>query len=39
VAGTYSSHKAIEEARGFLADRPFLDSKAVQETLRVHPLR
>ncbi|HEX8051803.1 MAG TPA: glycosyltransferase [Thermoleophilaceae bacterium] len=39
VAGTYSSREAIEEAREFLAGRPFLDSAAVQETLRVHPLR
>jgi hypothetical protein len=36
VAGTYSSKEAIDEARGFLARRPFLDSAAVQET---RPLR
>jgi hypothetical protein len=39
VAGTYSSCEAIEEAREFLAERPFLDSDAAQETKRVHPLR
>jgi hypothetical protein len=39
VAGTYSSQEAIEEARSFLAERPFLDSGAVQETVRVHRLR
>ena len=39
VAGSYSSQEAIEEARAFLAERPFLDSAAVQETKRVHPLR
>ena len=39
VAGTYSSQEAIDEARAFLADRPFLDSAAVQEIRRVHPLR
>ena len=36
VAGTYSSQEAIEEARRFLADRPFLDAAAAQET---KPLR
>ena len=39
VAGTYSSREAIEEAQAFLAERPFLDRDAVQETVRVHPLR
>jgi hypothetical protein len=38
VAGAYSSEDAIDEARAFLADRPFLDSSAVRETLRTHPL-
>jgi hypothetical protein len=36
VAGTYSSEKAIAEARGFLADRPFVDSRSAQDS---HPLR
>ena len=39
VAGTYSSEDAIAEARRFLAERPFLDSSAVLETVRTHPLR
>lgn len=38
VAGTYSSREAIAEARRFLADRPFLESDAVMETVRTHPL-
>jgi hypothetical protein len=38
VAGTYSSQEAIAEARRFLADRPFLESDAVMETVRTHPL-
>jgi hypothetical protein len=36
VASAYSSREAIDEARRFLAERPFLDSRAAQET---HPLR
>jgi GT2 family glycosyltransferase len=39
VARAYDSTAAIAEARGFLAERPFLDSGAVQETIRTHPLR
>jgi hypothetical protein len=39
VAASYSSEDAIEEAREFLTHRPYLDSSAAQETLRVHPLR
>jgi hypothetical protein len=38
VAATYSSREAIDEARRFLADRPFLTSTTVQETVRKHPL-
>jgi hypothetical protein len=36
VAGTYSSQEAIAEARSFLAERPFLDSRSAQES---RPLR
>jgi hypothetical protein len=32
VAATYSTEAAIEEARAFLADRPFLDSRSALET-------
>jgi hypothetical protein len=39
VAGTYSSRDAIEEARAFLAERPFVDSTTASEPLRMHPLR
>ncbi|HEX8064944.1 MAG TPA: hypothetical protein VF520_00305 [Thermoleophilaceae bacterium] len=39
VAGAYSSRDAIEEARRFLAGRPFLDGARAQETVRAHPLR
>jgi hypothetical protein len=39
VAGSYSSEEVIEEARSFLAERPFLDSATVQQTVRTHPLR
>jgi hypothetical protein len=39
VAATYSSREAIEEAQAFLAERPFLEGDAVQETVRVHALR
>jgi hypothetical protein len=38
VAGTYSSEEAIAEAREFLTDRPFLESRAVLETVRTHRL-
>jgi hypothetical protein len=36
VAATYSGDDAIEEARRFLADRPYLPSARLQETLAVH---
>jgi hypothetical protein len=39
VAGTYSSREAIDEARAFLAERPFLTSSTAQETVRTHGLR
>jgi hypothetical protein len=39
VAGTYSSREAIDEARSFLAERPFLTSSTAQETVRTHGLR
>jgi hypothetical protein len=39
VAAAYSSREAIDEARAFLAERPFLDSTTVQQTKRAHPLR
>jgi hypothetical protein len=38
VAATYSSRDAIEEARAFLADRPFVDSRRASEVVRTHPL-
>jgi glycosyl transferase family 2 len=38
VAAAYSSADAIEEARWFLADHAFVDSRRVSETLRVHRL-
>jgi hypothetical protein len=36
VAATYSGDEAIEEARRFLADRPYVPSTRLQETLAVH---
>jgi hypothetical protein len=36
VAATYSGDEAIEEARRFLADRPYVQSARLQETLAVH---
>jgi hypothetical protein len=36
VAATYSGDDAIEEARRFLADRPYLPAARLQETLAVH---
>jgi hypothetical protein len=36
VAATYSGDEAIEEARRFLADRPYVTSARLQETLTVH---
>ena len=36
VATAYPSEEAIAEAQRFLADRPYLDSDAAQETLAVH---
>jgi hypothetical protein len=39
VAASYSSEDAIEEARRFLAGRPFVDSHGAGETLHTHPLR
>jgi hypothetical protein len=36
VAATYSGDDAIEEARRFLADRPYVTSARLQETLAVH---
>ena len=38
VASAYSSEDAIEEARWFLADHAFVDSRRAAETLRVHRL-
>jgi hypothetical protein len=39
VAASYGSEDAIEEARRFLAARPFVESGRAVETLHVHPLR
>lgn len=39
VAAAYSSREAIEEARGFLAGRPFVEAARATETVRAHPLR
>ena len=36
VAAAYSGDEAIEEARRFLADRPYVTSARLQETLAVH---
>jgi hypothetical protein len=36
VAATYSGDEAIAEARRFLADRPYVPSARLQETLAVH---
>ena len=36
VAATYSGDDAIEEARRFLADRPYVPAERLQETLAVH---
>jgi len=36
VAGTYSGDEAIEEARRFLAERPYVPSARLRETLAVH---
>ena len=36
VGGAYSADEAIEEAREFLATRPYLSSAAAQETLVTH---
>jgi hypothetical protein len=36
VAAAYSGDDAIDEAREFLADRPYVDSSRLQETLAVH---
>ena len=36
IAATYSGDAAIEEARHFLADRPYLPSSRLQETVAVH---
>jgi hypothetical protein len=36
IAATYSGDDAIEEARRFLADRPYVTSARLQETLAVH---
>ena len=36
VAGTYSGDAAIEEARQFLAGRPYLPATRLQETVAVH---
>jgi Glycosyltransferase like family 2 len=38
VAAAYSSRDAIEEARAFLAGRPFVDSARASEAVRAHPL-
>jgi hypothetical protein len=38
VAASYSSQDAIEEARAFLAEHPFVDSRSASETVRTHPL-
>jgi len=38
VAGSYSPDDAIEEARWFLADHPFVDSERASETVRTPPL-
>ena len=38
VAASYSSDEAIEEARRFLAGRPFVDSTTALQTVRTHPL-
>jgi hypothetical protein len=38
VAASYSSREAIEEARRFLADHPFVDGATALETVRTHPL-
>ena len=39
VAASYSSDDAIEEARAFLAGRPFVNSRRAGEVVRAHPLR
>jgi hypothetical protein len=39
VGTAYSTRDEIEHARRFLAERPFVDSKRAQETVRAHPLR
>jgi hypothetical protein len=36
VAATYSGDAAIEEAREFLAERPYVPAARLQETLAVH---
>ena len=36
IAATYSSEAAIDEARRFLADRPYVTSARAQETVAVH---
>jgi hypothetical protein len=36
IAATYSSEAAIDEARHFLAGRPFVTSERAQETVAVH---
>ena len=36
IAATYSGDDAIEEARRFLADRPYVESARLQETVAVH---
>ena len=35
VAGTYSSQEAIAEARGFLAERPFVEGQAALQSRRL----
>jgi hypothetical protein len=36
VGAAYSSEAAIDEARRFLAERPYVSSAAAQEVLAVH---
>jgi hypothetical protein len=38
VAASYSSQEAIAEARGFLADHAFVDSRSASQIVRTHPL-
>jgi hypothetical protein len=38
VAASYSSEEAIAEARAFLADHAFVDSRSASRAVRTHPL-